>query len=125
MRASKCRMPASQSVLRAPSGRMLRIATIAYLSLTTVLGPAVCCCTTLAMFSARDTSACCDKSASGNRHATHGHGGDHGHRHHGHATSSSKVAPPTEDKPTPNGHDSHDCPCGEHQPSLVGAAIAD
>ena len=101
---------------------MLRIATIAYLSIASVLGPAFCCCATQGIFSVGETSTCCQKPAAASSHAGHRHRGDHEHGHHHHKHLPAKVAVQSESMPAQDGHDSHDCPCGEHQPSLVNSA---
>jgi hypothetical protein len=102
---------------------MLRLVTIAYLSITSVLGPAFCCCAAQGIFSVGEASTtCCEKPASASSHAAHGHRGDHEHGHHHHKHRPPKVAVQSESAPVQNEHDSHDCSCGEHQPSLVNGA---
>ncbi len=106
---------------------MLKIAVIAYLSLTTVLGPALCCCNAQQLFSILEGSTCCGKLASGeiSESEPYSHCSHHGHAHHRHEHPATTGNDTTDDLP-PAGHqhDKQDCPCGEHHATLVAATDA-
>lgn len=103
---------------------MLKIAVIAYLSFTTVLGSALCCCNAQQLFSMVGSSTCCGKRASGELPGPqpHSHCSHHGHAHHRHENPVAEENQKTNDLP-PAGHqhDKQDCPCGEHYANLVAA----
>ena len=107
---------------------MFRVALIAYLSLTTVLGPALCCCNAQQLFSVVNGSSCCGKlvaqhsDAKTAQHAAHDH--HDGHAHHRHESSPAKDTSKSEQAPVSHDHDGQNCPCGRHHASLV-AAVAD
>ena len=103
---------------------MLKIALIAYLCLTTVLGPALCCCNAQQLFSMAEGAKCCGerelRELPGPQplaHCSH-----HGHAHHRHEKPMAKDSDKT-DKLPPAGHnhDKQNCPCGEHHAKLVAA----
>lgn len=107
---------------------MFRVALIAYLSLTSVLGPLLCCCNAQQLLSATDGSKkCCGKSAAlhseshAAEHVAHAH--SHGHVHHSHSHSPVDNTPEPEQAPLNDDHDGQDCPCGKHHASLVAAAV--
>ena len=105
---------------------MFRVALIAYLSLTTVFGPLLCCCNAQQLLSATDgLKKCCGKSAvlDTEAHAAHAH--HHGHAHHGHAHSPAEKTPESKQAPLNNEHDGQDCPCGKHHASLVATVAAE
>ena len=105
---------------------MLRVALIAYLGLTTVLGPLLCCCNAQQLFVLVAGTTCCGKLAQRDVPVPkpHDHCSHHGHSHHPH---DSPVAKDNETSGLPSGeqrHDKHDCPCGEHHAKLV-AVVTD
>jgi len=107
---------------------MFRVALIAYLSLTTVFGPALCCCNARQFFGARDGSQCCGKPAAlhsdapTDHHAVHDH--HCGQAHHQHEQASASSASEPKQSPAENEQDGQNCPCGNHHASLVAAAIS-
>ena len=106
---------------------MFRVALIAYLSTTTVLGPLLCCCNAQQLFSMMDGSKCCGNptarhsDAEPARNTTHGH--HHGHAHHHHEHSPVKATSKSDQAPAQNEHDGHNCPCGKHHASMVAAVV--
>ena len=101
---------------------MLRVALIAYLSLTTVLGPALCCCNVQQLSTLVDGPKCCGKPADRRSNvetadAIH----EHGHAGHHHRHVSPKLATEAEQVPVPHKHDGEKCPCGKHHANLVAA----
>jgi len=90
---------------------MIRFALIAYLSLTTFLGPSLCCCRAQQVVSMAESSdTCCRKSAStlsrgespiGKRATEQPVSGGGFHKH---------------------GHDGQKCPCGKGQSNLIATA---
>lgn len=108
---------------------MFRIALIAYLSLTTVLGPLLCCCNAQQLLSATDSpKKCCGKSAAlksevhAGEHAALAH--RHAHTHQSHSQSPAENTPESKQGPLTNEHDGRDCPCGKHHTSLVATVAA-
>ena len=107
---------------------MAHLALVAYLSLTTVLGPALCCCNAQQLFSVFNGSSCCGRPVARSsdvhaaQHAAHDH--QHGHAHHHHGTSPKKDPSQSKQRPMPHDHDGQNCPCGRHHASLV-AAVTD
>ncbi len=99
---------------------MIRVALIAYLSLTMVLGPLLCCCNAQQLLSTHDgPKKCCGKSA-----APHFDGSTAkrlAHNHH-HPHSSSKDSSKSDPAPAPDEHDGQNCPCGKHHANLVATA---
>ena len=108
---------------------MFRVALIAYLSTTTVLGPLLCCCNAQQLFTMVEVSKCCGKSgrvhsnAKDSEHAAHDH--HHGHAHHHHEHSPVEHTSKTDPAPTHDEHDGQNCPCGKHHASLVAVAVTD
>ena len=107
---------------------MLRVAVIAYLSLTTVVGPALCCCNARQLFSVVETSGnhCCRKPAREVAVPSHSHSHNHHHGHEHVAHHHSKPPAPVEhSQPTPGEQDKPDCPCGNRQATLVSTAAGE
>ena len=103
---------------------MLRVAFIAYLCLTTVLGPSLCCCSAQQLVAMVEGMKCCGKRAHSEFSVPerHEHCSHHGHAHHRHETPEAKDNQATNGLP-PAGHkhDKQNCPCGEHHSKLVAA----
>lgn len=103
---------------------MFRVVLIAYLSLTTVLGPLLCCCNARQLFSLVEGSKCCGKPVVQGSDAPLAHADAHDHNHHGHAHhrhehSPTSDTPKSEQVPVPHEHDGQNCPCGKHHANLV------
>ncbi len=108
---------------------MFRYLLISQLILTTVLGPALCCCTARRLFGIDKESACCEaetapsqnKAASKNHH-THRHvHSQHLHVHSSdrHAGALRKVSTSPNATPIRRGHDKKECPCKAHRSRLL------
>ena len=107
---------------------MLRVAVIAYLSLTTVVGPALCCCNARQLFSFVEASGnhCCGKPAKEVAAPSHSHSHKHHHGHEHVADHHPDSPAPVERSPqTPCEHDNQDCPCGNRQATLVATAAGE
>jgi hypothetical protein len=104
---------------------MFRLALIAYLSLTTVLGPLLCCCNAQQLATFVGGSQCCGKRVAqqtapeNTEHAGHSY---HGHSHHKHEHSPETEPSQSKQAPVPHKHNGQNCPCGKHHASLVAAA---
>ena len=107
---------------------MFRVALIAYLSLTTILGPSLCCCNSQQLFSLVAGLKCCGKPVAPRsdaelvqveRHAHH-----HGFAHHRHEHSPAPASAKTDPAPVRQEHDEENCPCGKHYASMV-AVVTD
>ena len=107
---------------------MLRVVLIAYLSLTTVLGPALCCCNAQQLISVVDGSKCCGVPGARRSDAQlandDGHSHHPGHAHHRHEHSPARDVAKTEPSPVRHEHNKENCPCGKHHASMV-AAVTD
>lgn len=108
---------------------MFRVALIAYLSLTTVLGPVLCCCNAQQLFSLVEGSKCCGRRVAQDSDAQlaheDGHDHHHGHAHHRHEHSPAPEVAKTAPTPVPHEHDKENCPCGKSHVSMVAAAVTD
>jgi hypothetical protein len=106
---------------------MFRVVLIAYLNLTTVIGPALCCCNAKQLVSMANGSKCCGKPAARRSDAqlAHDDGHDHhdGHAHHRHEHLPAKGTKSNQ-APVPHEHGGQNCPCGKHHANLV-AAVTD
>lgn len=110
---------------------MLRVAFIAYLCLTTVLGPSLCCCNAQQLVAMVEGVKCCGKRAHKEFSVPerHEHCSHHGHARHRHETPGAKDNETTNEMPPagrelpPAGdeHDKQNCPCGQHHTKLVAA----
>jgi len=101
---------------------MFRVVLTAYLSLTTVLGPALCCCNVQQLFSMVNGSKCCGKPVA--RHSDAKLAQHAAHDHHRHEHSPAKDASKSEQPPA-HEHDGQNCPCGNHHAKLVAAVTGD
>lgn len=104
---------------------MLRLTLIAYLNITVVLGPGLCCCSAQFLFPWAGETGCC-----GSPHAAIASDDEHSHCHHHHqdAASHEHSAIAHEDShqnKTPCGHNHNDCPCGQHQQILFASQTCD
>lgn len=108
---------------------MLRVAVIAYLSLTTVVGPSLCCCNFRQLYSLvlASDDHCCGKPTREVAAPAHSH--SHKHDHHGHehlADHHAESPAPVEPAPqSPCEHDKQHCPCGGRQPTLVATTVGE
>jgi hypothetical protein len=108
---------------------MIRVSLIAYLSLASALGPALCCCNArrlvaLVQASSSQSLSCCSshsKTATSPAHL-HRHHHHHGGAAHDHAHS---AAPSHDSNEKPCKHDGKSCPCGRHQANLVATPVRD
>lgn len=107
---------------------MFRASLIAYLALTTVLGPVLCCCNAQRLFLSVEGTKCCGKPVvqGADAQAAHedGHEHHHGHAHHQHEHSPAPDVANPEPAPVRHEHDEENCPCGKHHASMV-AAVTD
>lgn len=91
---------------------MTRWLLIAYLSITTVLGPALCCCNLALFLPVRAKVNCCGKAiAKVEQPHHHDDHAEHVHHHSSHASEQSPA--------TPHDHDPANCPCERHHAKLV------
>lgn len=104
---------------------MIRVVLIAYLSLATVLGPALCCCNAQQLFSMGNGSTCCTRAvlrhsdAENTQNASHHHHHANAQHHHEHSTA--KDTSKSDQRTAPRKHGGSSCPCGKHYASLVAA----
>jgi hypothetical protein len=108
---------------------MLRVAFIAYLCLTTIFGPSLCCCNAQQLVAMVEGVKCCGKRAHKEFSVPerHEHCSHHRHAHQRHETLEARHNETTSDLPPaghelpPAGdeHDKHNCPCGQHHAKLV------
>lgn len=112
---------------------MARFALIAYLSVTTVIGPALCCCNLGQIVSLASDSNCCGKRLAKadprphhHEHGKHGHGKHEHCDHHQRQTPASNNPAGSNEQPTPT-HDDHpkNCPCERHYATLIPAPGAE
>ena len=103
---------------------MLRFALIAYLSLATVLRPALCCCTAEQFLPG---STCCNVTGSPQADApaaSHkSHKNCHGHAQTP-AQSSTDKHTQSDRKPAPCDQDGKNCPCGKRFASMAISAVS-
>lgn len=100
---------------------MFRAALIAYLSLATVFGPLLCCCSMQKLFGASESTFCCKKSvAQQSKSHCHAKGGSH---HHGqsHEEKGSKAGTSS---PVQHDHEDGECPCGRRHANLLASSNA-
>lgn len=104
---------------------MLRFALVAYLNFTVVLGPSLCCCSAHFLFPWAEGTGCCGDSHAGlasKEHHSHSHHHDHGPSQHDH----SAVAHEGEhSQQAPYDHGPNDCPCDQHQQTLLASQPCD
>ena len=103
---------------------MLRVAFIAYLCVTTVLGPSLCCCNAQQLVAMVEGIKCCGKRAHKEISVPerHGHCSHHADAHHRHAPPNAKdTETRNELPPAGHQHDKQNCPCGEHHAKLVAS----
>lgn len=101
---------------------MLRFALTAYLSLTTVIGSALCCCTVESVLPKSKHSVCCGSKPGSLASApstvkphTHKHGSGHGdHSHSPPGTASNEVQ-----RNSPAEHNDKPCGCDQRHAKLV------
>lgn len=101
---------------------MLRVAFIAYLCVTTVLGPSLCCCNAQQLVAMVEGAKCCGKPAHKELSVPEprGHCSHHTDAHHRHAKPEAKDTEKSSDLPPAwHQHDKQSCPCGDHQAKLV------
>ena len=105
---------------------MFRVATIAYLSITTVLGPSLCCCNAQQLYALAAGQHCCGKRAERETPVSepHDHCSHHGHSHHQHETPVAKDDATNDLPPGEQQHDKQNCPCGQHHAKLI-ASVTD
>lgn len=104
---------------------MFRVALIACLSVTTALGPALCCCNAQQLFSMVARTSCCGKSPTApDQDAALAEQGAHAHclGHHGHKHPPGKDAANTNVDPVSHEHDGQNCPCGNRQAGQVATS---
>lgn len=103
---------------------MIRFALIAYLSLTTVFRPALCCCLAKQVLS---DSTCChttvDSTSATEQHRHKPHKHCHGHAKFPKPSLAERHTPP-ERMPTPCDPDGEKCPCGKQFVSMAFTAAA-
>lgn len=106
---------------------MFRLGLIAYLSLATVFGPFLCCCTALRLTELfgielhHPNKAAVQLTARGEQRS--------GNRHVGPASccrtqSSKRGTENSESAPPCNDGDRSSCPCGKHQPTVVATDVS-
>lgn len=100
---------------------MARHLLIAYLNVTVLMGPGLCCCSAHFLFPGSREGGCCSRShgqAASDSHLSHHH---HDASHHDHAAIADK--PPQSPTPCEDGRE--DCPCGRHQQTLFASQPCD
>lgn len=111
---------------------MFRFLLISYLTMSTALGPAFCCCQLGRILPGLNSSACCGQHGTSHSHDFIPQKQDHeshvGHCHHddsasvlsgNHESTSSESA----DEQESRGPCESSCPCGRHDPVLVNGTF--
>lgn len=102
---------------------MFRFVLTAYLSLTTVFGPAFCCCLVESILSRSKHAGCCESkthslASSGKTSKHHDHKHGVGHNHHSHHTSK-KLANEKSRPKDPAGPENRPCGCDHRHAKLI------
>lgn len=104
---------------------MLRFALVAYLNITVVLGPGLCCCSAHFLFPWAGETGCCGSphaEVASKDHHSNSHHHDHGPSQHDHSAIAHEDAHPQQ---APSNHNQNDCPCGQHQQTLFASQPGD
>ena len=104
---------------------MIRLAIVAYLSLTTVLGPALCCCNLAQVFNVGSHRNCCETRVVAIDHRSHSTSPAQ-RKHHCCSDKADQSSAEGSNLPkSPQDQHRRDCPCGRHQAKLVLATASD
>lgn len=107
---------------------MLRAALFTYLIISAAIGPALCCCQLKQFLGIQKSSPCCEINLAANKQDkadSHGHCSRCRHTTQDddlrNALASDGLASDNS-KPTPESPCKPNCPCGRHEPGLIGTA---